>query len=205
MMDSTAHQHSGQLSIKPRMSDGEIVAYAAQLKEAHVVLEFGMGGSTCLAAAQPIGQLYSVEADQDWINRCLAMPEVTPLVRAGRLVTHRPEIGPIATYSMPTDPGTASLWPSYSLSIWNRLEHTPDLVLIDGRFRVSCFLQAIMRLPKSTKYVIHDFWSREHYHALLQFGSLLDRVDDLAVFQVDPDTDYRAVGIAASTYLLDPR
>jgi hypothetical protein len=205
MTESAAQPGSRQLSIKPRMSDREIAAYAAQLQGSRVVLEFGMGGSTCLAAAQPVEHLYSVEADQDWINRCLAMPEVTPLVRAGRLVTHRPDIGPIAAYSMPTDPGTARLWPDYSLSIWNRLEHTPDLVLIDGRFRVSCFLQAIMRLPTSTKYVIHDFWSREHYHAVLHFASLLDRVDDLSIIQVDPNADYRAVGIATSAYLLDPR
>lgn len=205
MNNSAAQSRSKQLSIKPRMSLGEITAYAAHLQRASVVLEFGMGGSTCLAAAQHVEHLYSVEADQGWIDRCLAMPEVTPLVRAGRLVTHRPDIGPIAAYSMPMDPASANRWPNYSTSVWDQLAHTPDLVLIDGRFRVSCFLQAIMRLPASTTYVIHDFWSREHYRPMLQFASLVDRVDDLAILRAHHDIDWRSVGLATSAYLLDPR
>jgi hypothetical protein len=205
MIDLATQQKLNALSIKPQMSVDEIAVYAAQIKEARVVLEFGMGGSTCLAAAQSVDHLYSVETDQEWIDRCIAMPEVTPLAREGRLVTHRPDIGPTTAYSMPVDPAAARLWPTYSLSIWDRLGHTPGLVLIDGRFRLSCFLQAALRLPASTKYVIHDFWSRPHYHTVLQFVSILDRVDDLIVVQIDPRVDWRSLGIAASQTLLDPR
>ena len=133
------------------------------------------------------------------------MPEVTPLARAGRIVTCRPDIGEIDAYGSPTDSHMAHLWPAYSLSIWEHIDQTPELVLIDGRFRVSCFLQALLRLPTPTKYVIHDMWSRSHYGVILQFASVLSRVDDLAVVQARSDVDWRSAGTAASRYLLDPR
>jgi hypothetical protein len=106
---------------------------------------------------------------------------------------------------MPSGAGSARSWPNYSTEVWKILNHDPDLVLIDGRFRVSCFLQAILRLSVATKYAFHDFWSRPYYHVVLQFANVVTRVDDLAVFQIDPTTDWRAVAIAASEYLLDPR
>ena len=34
---------------------------------------------------------------------------------------------------------------------------TPDLVLIDGRFRTACFFSCLFALPSTTKIAIHDF------------------------------------------------
>ncbi len=59
----------------------------------------------------------------------------------------------------------------------------PDLVLVDGRFRVACALQAIVNTMPGVEIMIHDFFARQHYYDVLHFADIVDCADNLVVLR----------------------
>jgi len=47
----------------------------------------------------------------------------------------------------------------------------PDVVLIDGRFRVAVFAQALVRAAPGTRIIFDDFTVRDHYHVVKELLS----------------------------------
>src|SRR5699024_4064786 len=52
---------------------------------------------------------------------------------------------------------------SYFNWIWKQKEK-PDVVLIDGRFRVACFLTSVLYANPNTKIIFDDYTDRTYYH-----------------------------------------
>lgn len=171
----------------------EISLLTSLLKRADHVLEFGAGGSTTLALKLGVKHLDSVESDAAWIARIQADEAAARALDNRRLRMHHADIGPIGMFG---GPGKASLqrqWPNYFSKPWQHIDsRTLDIVLIDGRFRVACILESILRTERRTVLAIHDFWNRPAYHQVLPFLDELDRCETLGVFRVKPDLDRSA-------------
>jgi hypothetical protein len=56
----------------------------------------------------------------------------------------------------------------YTESLWVR-EEKPDVVLIDGRFRVCGFLTSLMYANAGTIIIFDDYVCRPHYHIVEEF------------------------------------
>lgn len=83
----------------------------------------------------------------------------------------------------------------YSSEIFNALEknnYKIDTVFIDGRFRVACTLKSIEKFynNKDLRIIIHDFWNREHYHIVLNYLDVVDKVDTLGVFKIKENINF---------------
>jgi hypothetical protein len=54
----------------------------------------------------------------------------------------------------------------------------PDLILIDGRMRVSCALESLLNLPEGSDCVLYldDYESRPHYKAIEPFLRDAERI-----------------------------
>lgn len=71
----------------------------------------------------------------------------------------------------------------YAKAPWQIVDtDTLDVVLIDGRFRLACIMQAVMNVRPDTLIVVHDFWNRPAYHLALNYLDVVARVDSLGVF-----------------------
>jgi hypothetical protein len=73
------------------------------------------------------------------------------------------------------------------------MNHTlpsPDLVYIDGRFRVVSALMAILRLSVNSMIMIHDFLNRPAYYDLLKYTELVDCVNTMVLLM--PKENYDA-------------
>ena len=99
----------------------------------------------------------------------------------------------------------AAKWPAYYLDVWQGMERMPDVVLVDGRWRVACALQALLRCDAGATVMFHDFWNRPNYHGVLDFTDVVERVDNLAVLRRNPDIDWRGVALSVAEHALDPR
>jgi len=77
-------------------------------------------------------------------------------------------------------------------------------VLVDGRFRIACALQAALRVRNDCKILIHDFWNRPRYHILLDYLTLSERVDSLGVFQVTQPRETTRLLDLLFSYLNNP-
>ena len=136
----------------------EAMAYAAALEGAGCVLEYGSGGSTVLAA-EAGAEVWSVESDaalaqgmRDWFA---AHP-----AKGGVHVLHA-DIGPTRDWGHPADESAVRQWPDYALKVWEMpgFRH-PDVVLVDGRFRLACFLTVAYRITRPVTLFFDDYVPR---------------------------------------------
>jgi hypothetical protein len=170
-------------TIRLIMTSGEEALYRSVVKNRARVLEFGVGGSTLVAMQEGVRHLLSIETDSLWSETALKTPSLAEGAAAGRVEVRHVDVGPVAKMGRPQDPTRREDWPAYALSPWpHYADAPPDVVLVDGRFRVACTMQAALRCPTSTTIVIHDFWNRPHYHEVLRFLDWRASADTMGVF-----------------------
>ncbi|MFN7223570.1 MAG: hypothetical protein ACK4MS_06110 [Paracoccaceae bacterium] len=142
----------------------EASALADALRRAIVVLEYGSGGSTVLAAE--MGKtVISVESDAEWLAGMQNWFDAHP--PKGQVVLHHADIGPTGKWGTPTGPKSFRNFPGYALDIWDdpRFSH-PDFVLIDGRFRPACLLATAFRISRPVTVLFDDYAMRDPYHGI---------------------------------------
>jgi len=81
---------------------------------------------------------------------------------------------------------------SYVASPW-RHQVKPDLVLIDGRFRVACFLHSLLNAEPGTRIIFDDYNNRPHYHLVEEFCPTEEREGRQALFLVPDQLDRSAI------------
>jgi hypothetical protein len=188
---------------KPSMLDSEIDCFSRHLSKTDCYLEFGCGGSTMLAQELGVRQLISIESDKAWAAAVRDQPAIRPKVASGEYRVTWVDIGPTTVWGHPVDRQNAGRWPDYSMEVWKKLDQMPSLVLVDGRFRLSCAIQTLIHGGVDTRLAFHDF-EREYYHAILEFTDVVEQVDRLCVMTRKPVIDPVRFAAAASLNLLNP-
>ena len=161
------------------MTASEISLFEVNLNSATRYLEYGTGGSTKLAAkTNTLLSITSVESDPTYLSEHVIVDEsVAASARSRRLTFLIVNIGSTGKWGHPRDRSKAYLWPNYALCPYLH-GHRPDLILIDGRFRVACGIVAALHVPEATV-LIHDYTNRPQYHVLEQFYDIERTVDTL--------------------------
>ncbi|NCQ22941.1 MAG: hypothetical protein COW54_12225 [Rhodobacteraceae bacterium CG17_big_fil_post_rev_8_21_14_2_50_63_15] len=166
-------------------------AEAACLREAYgqarAILEYGSGGSTVMAAEMPGKRVWSVESDADWATMMRGWFEANPPVHDTQVEIVWCDIGPTKAWGHPRDKSGWQRYARYPLGIWERADVTPDLVLVDGRFRTGCALAAAFHAKAPLRLMFDDYVPRHHYHAVEDFiGAPRRVVGRMAEFVVSP-------------------
>ena len=136
--------------MKPHMEDNEILLFAETIKEAEGYFEFGCGGSTVFASNNSSAKIHSVDSSKEWLNK------VSGNIRDTEVILEHVNLGPLKAWGYPVT--NKHLWRNYYESI-HTTKVSPDVVLIDGRFRVSCALNVIKYSKNNnlnTTIMIHD-------------------------------------------------
>jgi hypothetical protein len=197
----------GLFSITPHMHSNETVLFMEYLKKSKRYLEFGLGGSTCLAIQyNNIEKIYSVEASSLWISKIENYKQISQSIRNERLTIDYVDInGDDNHWSYPIDDSKKNNWHNY-YNPWLGVDFDPDFILVDGRFRVACILYIIIIfyddsiLPKVKSgterkndindanqldqlYIaIHDYDFRPHYHIVEEFLDIVVFEKSLYIF-----------------------
>jgi hypothetical protein len=174
------------------MTPAELDCYSKYLSGETVLLEYGAGGSTSLAAERGVRSLYTVESDPAWLSKVMAEPAVSAMATAGKARLVHVDLGRVKRWGKPANLATFAWWPGYARRPWQD-GYSPDLVLVDGRFRVSCIMQTLTHARPGTKIAVHDFWSSsdKSLHVVLPFVDLLESADSLCIFEPKQDPDWR--------------
>ena len=163
----------------------EAAMLLALYRQASVILEYGSGGSTLLASDLPGKRIYTVESDRVWIDKLHGWYAGYP--PASMPLLWHADIGPTRKWGYPADEATFRLWPGYAQGIWDHPEFLPpDVVLVDGRFRLACLLTVALRTLKPLTVLVDDYIDRPSYHvaeALLGAPAMIGR---MAAFNVPP-------------------
>jgi len=105
------------------------------------------------------------------------------------VTVHHADVGPTKEWSWPKDirkSMAASYW-QYLRSVWKlpNFRHL-DVILIDRRFRVRCFLASISKITQPTRILFDDYTGRDAYHIAETFFSPLQIIGRMAVFDATP-------------------
>jgi hypothetical protein len=195
------------------METPEILLLMKYLNHSFHYLEFGLGGSTCLACNfKNIKKLYSVEASEKWIHKLKKISTIAKYVAQQTLTINYVDInGEDDNWSYPKDHSKQYNW-TYYYNPWSKISllpepFVPDFILIDGRFRVACVLNCIYNLAEKTQplIAIHDYPLRPHYHIVEQFLDVVEYSYTLYIFKIKLDVDLHKVKQAMSKYENDTR
>ena len=173
-----------------------------------VFLEYGTGGSTFLAADQNVSTIISIETDSDYLESIARDMERYDSV----FIPVHCDLGPTKTWGYPADDSSINHWPSYFMGGWAAVDDSispPDLVLVDGRFRVASFIVSYLLAPDNATILFSDYVDRPHYHAVERFCAPERLINRMAVFvRRKEDLESRWLSVALeqlAAHVLDPR
>lgn len=168
------------------LPQAEAAAYAAALEGAGTVLEYGSGGSTVLAA-EAGAEVWSVESDAAWAQMMRGWLAAHP--SKGRAHVLHADIGPTRDWGHPADESAVRQWPDYALKVWDRPGFChPDVVLVDGRFRLACFLTVAYRITRPVTLFFDDYVPRPAYHKAEALVAPAEIIGRMARFDLTPQT-----------------
>jgi hypothetical protein len=157
-----------------------------EFRAARTILEYGSGGSTVIAAMSG-ARIFSVESDPDWARNVETWLAAKGL--KDKVTLHLADIGPTKLWGRPKKIRLVHLprYLRYPSSVWLRADFQhPDVILIDGRFRVACFLEAMTRIRRPTRLLFDDYVRRQNYHVVERFQKPVQTIDRMAVFDLEP-------------------
>lgn len=146
--------------------------------------EYGCGKSTIwVRKSYPTTLICSVDTSVQWATR------VNSQLRSESstdFVTHI-DVGEVGEWGRPVTMLYRKNFILYAKSIWAR--HTDyDLVLIDGRFRVTSFLTSLLHCKEGTMILFDDYRDRPHYHIIEEFIKPVDFCGRQALFCVEKNS-----------------
>ncbi|MFP4274879.1 MAG: hypothetical protein ACLFRU_07610 [Paracoccaceae bacterium] len=166
------------------LPEPEAAALRAAYGAAGVILEYGSGGSTVMAAE--LGRrVTAVESDEVWAGMMRAWFAANPVPGEARILWA--DIGPTREWGHPVDDSGWRGFARYPLKVWERgdMPH-PDVVLVDGRFRVGCALATAFRATRPVTLYFDDYAPRAQYHVVEDFLGRPEMIGRMARFEIEP-------------------
>ena len=192
-------KHERYFDIKnSELLNGDNVLFKKLLEEAKYYGEYGVG-STTIHALKKEKKIIAVDSSYAWIN------EVSKSVINSRTTDLKyVNLGKVEDWGYPLGYTKKENFKLYRNYIWQKAEK-PDLVMIDGRFRVACFLTSLRYANPKTKIYFDDYLTRPFYHVVEEFEVPIEETTRAAVFIVNGSYDIEKLDylINKFEYVLD--
>lgn len=198
---------------RPHLLENECDLMHQEMSAAASYLEFGAGGSTVFATQIGIPRIVSVDSDPAWIGKIGAQIDSARNSQVDLLLC---DLGRTGEWGMPLDRDRMTDWPDYFVRPWEKFlsrKEIPDLIYVDGRFRVACALYSMLvshlskhaPADKRPRIMIHDFSDRSHYRIVLDFASVVASANTLIVLKQNADISPHRLVCELLSFQFDPR
>ncbi|MHA6261920.1 hypothetical protein ACXYMO_01860 [Arenibacterium sp. CAU 1754] len=169
------------------MPEAEAAHLRAVYARADVILEYGSGGSTALAAEMPGKAITSVESDRAWKRMMDGWFAENPPAKGTSVDMIHADIGPTKDWGQPADDRGWKRYARYPLAVWQRdgFVH-PDVVLVDGRFRIGCALATAFSITRPVTLLFDDYANRARHHQVEEFIGTPNLIGRMGEFQITP-------------------
>jgi len=128
--------------------------------------EYGVGNSTIWVSSNTNSQIISVETDINWLKE--VKTKIGNIQNSNRFELGLIDLGEVSDWGTPKSYDKRNNIIKYIQYIWTK-SSKPDLILIDGRFRVACFLMCLIKAKEGTKIIFDDYVDRKYYHIVEDF------------------------------------
>ena len=177
-----------------------------KLQSCNQYLEYGSGGSTFFAAK--FGKDFiAIDSDKYFLTAIKKQIAHHGLAVSGLRIFHHADIGLTKEWGQPVftkkTKSRLKKWASYSdIPLIKGKHFLPDLILIDGRFRVACALKSVKYLHDKVSYTIlvDDYVGRSAYSEIEHFADLVKLEGRMAVFKQKANIDFAELDKAIAKY-----
>jgi len=185
-----------------KLFDGDDSLFKNIVREAKVYGEYGCGNSTIWTLENTSAKIISVDTSIKWINKVRDMINNNSF----RMNIHHSNLGEVGDWGRPISYIKHNYFIDYTNYIWEQSEN-PSVILIDGSFRVCCFLTTLKLAAEGTKIIFDDYTNRPHYHYVEKYVSRIKECGRQCLFIVpskrDMDINELNNDIDAFRYVMD--
>ena len=165
-----------KVEIEP-LFDGDDKLFKLYLKNCKLYFEYGVGASTRWVLANSNSNIIAVDTDKEWIDF------VNIKVSNMRVNLIWVNLGDLTKWGRPNSYKYRNSFIDYVSGVWN-FKKQADVILIDGRFRVACFLYSLLHSKTGSVIIFDDYFDRSWYHIIEEVISLHDKCGRQAIFKV---------------------
>ena len=142
--------------------------------------EYGCGQSTFYVLENFDIPVYSVDSSKKWVNK------IKINNKNNNLNINYVNIGNVGedSWGRPDDYSMRDNFIKYADDIWSH-QLKPNVILIDGRLRVLCFLVSLKKCDPGTKIIFDDYVTRKHYHIVEELIKPVSNDGSQCLFEVD--------------------
>ncbi|AIO32117.1 glycosyl transferase 2 family protein [Burkholderia cenocepacia] len=183
-------------SVKSSMPKQEQLCLVSIFKDSRAYLSYGAPDTPMMAFDAGVRDVVFSDSDAeilDVLNYSVALKWAGSSRRFHSVLT---KIGKTKEFGYPVDNSEWSRYPLYALMPWNCCAEkgiSPDVVLIDARFRVSCFLVSLIMAIPGTVVLFDDYVDRPQYHVVETLVKPVDIYGRLAKFIVPENLNFRVL------------
>lgn len=159
---------------------------ANRIKDFTSYLEYGSGSSTIYFSGST--HLYVVSVESDAVYSRAVEKIVSGFANTTKVLTSK--TGPTGYWGTPIffRKSKSKGW-KYVNTPWEILgsQYIPDVILIDGRYRVACALNILFRAANKHRITIFfdDYVGRDDYYFFEKYCAVQQKVDRMAIFEYD--------------------
>ena len=162
-----------------KLFDGDNLLFKSLAKKASIYAEYGCGHSTFWVSNNTQIKIISVDSSKIWIEK------IKGIVKDQQeIIFQWIDCGELGEWGRPKTYEKRENFQNYINAIWQYPSFKPDLILIDGRFRVACFLASLLNSNPGTKIIFDDYFDRPYYHVVEEFIQPIDKCGRQALFIV---------------------
>ena len=130
-------------------------------KETKIYAEYGIGKSTNWVLKKTPAKVLAVDTSFEWVKEVKKN-------NSENLNIHYSDCGEVGAWGTPNDYSKRANFSDYTDYIWKQADK-PNVVLVDGRFRVCCFLTSLKYADEGTQIIFDDYTNRPHYHIVEKY------------------------------------
>jgi hypothetical protein len=172
-------------SIANELFGGDDELFKRLVSESIIYGEYGVGASTLWVARNTTAQIIGVDTSLEWAQR--VNDAINGICVSSRLF--HVDVGPVGDWGMPLSYQKRGAIDVYINGPWSMNGLLPDTVLVDGRFRVACFLSSLLAGRPGTKILFDDYRDRRYYHCVEEFCEVDQMCGRQALFLVPEQVD----------------
>lgn len=172
-----------------KLFDGNDNLYKEHIKKCRIYGEYGVGKTTNWVLRNTNCKIVCVDSSSQWINLVKGKISDSDMKRV-KFKWY--DLGEIGEWGNPLSYYKHQNIAKYIDSIWTE-NIKPDLVLIDGRFRIACFLKCLLESEKNTKIIFDDYTNRKIYHVVEQIIKPSEIYKRQAFFVKTEDLDIKLI------------
>tara|TARA_Y200000002_G_scaffold382817_1_gene401472 strand:+ start:4633 stop:5271 length:639 start_codon:yes stop_codon:yes gene_type:complete len=187
---------------KKSLFDGDDLLFKKSIEDIRIYGEYGCGESSTWMLKNTSSLVISVDTSKEWVEKVKTKNKNYQ----SRLIINHVDLGKVGNWGRPLRYDKSSNFSDYTDYIWKQTEK-PNLVLVDGRFRVCCFLTSLKFAKPGTKIIFDDYVNRPHYHFVEKYISRSNECGRQCLFVVPSkskiDMDSLNKDIEAFRFVMD--